>query len=174
MDGLNVYDEWDVLSKINKSKRKELMAFLKEHQGEEAKIIPAVPRDDIPKDSRKDKGTMAFFFVARNIYHADRMDFFTLVDILDKDKEETFIKLYKQRGDILEFLGQEEAVQAYDPQKQYIVDREKVGRPKRILSDLEKSQIQALRSQGKGYNAIAKELKISNRLVISECKEHGY
>ena len=168
---MDIQDEWEVLDRINKSKRKELMAFLREHQGEEAKIIPAVSRDDIPTNSRKDKGTIAFFFVARNIYDANRMDFFTLIDTLDADKKETLIKLYKQRSTMLKFLGQEEAAPAYDPQKQYVVDREKVGRPKRVLSDSEKAKIDELREQGKGYNAIARELKVSNRLIIKHCQK---
>ena len=168
---MDIQDEWEVLDKINKSKRKELMAFLREHQGEGAKIIPAVPRDDIPTNSRKDKGTIAFFFVARNIYDTNRMDFFTLIDTLDADKKETLIKLYKQRSTMLKFLGQEEIVPAYDPQKQYVVDREKVGRPKRVLSDSEKAKIDELREQGKGYNAIARELKVSNRLIIKHCQK---
>jgi len=170
MGNLNIEDEWDVLSKINKSRRKKLMKFLKEHQGEEARIIPAVPRDDIPKSNKEDRGTMAFFFVSRNVYYKDRMDFFTLVDILDADKKETLIKLYKPKGTMLEFLGQEEAVPSYDPAKQYVIDREKVGRPRRVLSDSEKLKIRQLRCQGKGYNAIAKEMRISNRRVINECR----
>ena len=59
----------------------------------------------------------------------------------------------------------------WDPQKQYVVDREKVGRPKRVLSDSEKAKIDELREQGKGYNAIARELKVSNRLIIKHCQK---
>lgn len=62
------------------------------------------------------------------------------------------------------------AGKAYDPEKQYVVDRDKVGRPRRILSDAEQADISRLRGQGMSINAIAKELGINNRRVMEYCK----
>jgi len=60
----------------------------------------------------------------------------------------------------------------YDPNKQYVVNRERVGRPHRVLSDLEKADIDRLRGQGMSINAIAKELGINNRRVMEYCKNN--
>ncbi|WP_303814164.1 hypothetical protein [Selenomonas ruminantium] len=59
----------------------------------------------------------------------------------------------------------------YNPQKQYLVDREKIGRPRRILKEEEKKAIEALRKSGKSINDIAKELRLSNRLVMEYCRQ---
>jgi len=59
----------------------------------------------------------------------------------------------------------------YNPQKQYLVDREKIGRPRRILKEEEKKAIEALRKSGKSINDIAKELRLSNRLVMEFCRQ---
>lgn len=59
---------------------------------------------------------------------------------------------------------------SYDPTKQYVLDRAKVGRPHRILTDEEQAGIRRLRSQGLSINAIAKELGINNRRVMEYCK----
>ena len=58
----------------------------------------------------------------------------------------------------------------FDPSKQYVVDRDKVGRPRRVLSDEEQANISRLRGQGMSINAIAKELGINNRRVMEYCK----
>ena len=59
---------------------------------------------------------------------------------------------------------------AYDPEKQYVVNRDRVGRPRRVLSDEEQANIRRLRGQGMSINAIAKELGINNRRVMEYCK----
>ena len=50
---------------------------------------------------------------------------------------------------------------AYDPKKQYVVNRDRVGRPHRVLSDEEQADISRLSGQGMSINAIAKEQKAS-------------
>ena len=60
---------------------------------------------------------------------------------------------------------------AYDPEKQYVVSRDKVGRPRRVLSDAEQADISRLREQGMSINAIAKELGINNRRVMEYCRK---
>lgn len=166
-------DEDGVLERLNKSKRKKLMAFIKQHEGtEEARILPAGSMMDFPQNNRKDDGrTVYIFMLAKENYNG----FYTLVDRFDKN-DETFKHLYKRQSRIAELLGIDQTPAAtneptYNPKTQYIVERGKVGRPKRTLSDTEKSRIDELRVQGKGYNAIAKELKVSNRLIIKHCQK---
>lgn len=60
----------------------------------------------------------------------------------------------------------------YDPEKQYVVSRDRVGRPRRVLSDDEQANIRRLREQGMSINAIAKELGINNRRVMDYCKNN--
>ena len=62
------------------------------------------------------------------------------------------------------------AGKSYDPDKQYVIDRDKVGRPRRVLSDAEQADIRRLRSQGMSINAIAEELGINNRRVMEYCR----
>lgn len=59
---------------------------------------------------------------------------------------------------------------SYDPARQYVVDRAKVGRPHRVLTPEEQANIKKLRAQGMSINAIAKELGINNRRVMECCK----
>ena len=59
----------------------------------------------------------------------------------------------------------------YNPQKQYLVSRERIGRPRRILKEEEKKAIETLRKSGKSINDIAKELRLSNRLVMEYCRQ---
>ncbi len=59
----------------------------------------------------------------------------------------------------------------YDPDKQYVVDRQKSGRPRRVLTESEEADISRLRAQGMSINAISKELKINNRKVMEYCKK---
>lgn len=58
----------------------------------------------------------------------------------------------------------------YDPAKQYIVDRAKVGRPRRVLSDAERADILRLRAEGLSINDISMSLGINNRRVMECCK----
>ena len=174
-------DEYGILEKINKSKRKKLMAFLKEHDRYEAdfeaRIMPAGSRDDLPESNRKDKGTIILFFYAQNLYNAEYKDFYTLVDTL-VDGEEKLIKAYKRLPALLEFIGVEaeqdeqekQLGQTYDPTKQYIVSREKAGRPKHIITEEEAQQIRALRADGLSINAISKQMRISNRQIMAFCR----
>lgn len=59
---------------------------------------------------------------------------------------------------------------SYDPSKQYVIDRAKVGRPHRVLSDKERADILELRSHGMSINDISKVLGINNRRVMECCK----
>ena len=171
-------DEYGILEKINKSKRKKLMAFLKEHDRYEAdfeaKIMPAGSRDDLPESNRKDKGTIIIFFYAQNLYNTEYKDFYTLVDTL-VDGEEKLTKAYKRLPALLEFIGVEAEQEkqpghTYDPTKQYLVSRDKAGRPKHIITEAEAQQIRALRAGGLSINAISKQLGISNRQIMAFCR----
>ena len=59
---------------------------------------------------------------------------------------------------------------SYDPSKQYVVDRSKIGRPRRVLSDAERADILRLRAQGMSINDISMSLGINNRRVMECCK----
>lgn len=171
-------DEYGILEKINKSKRKKLMAFLKEHDRYEAdfeaRIMPAGSRDDLPESNRKDKGrTIILFLYAQNLYNAEYKDFYTLIDTVDG--EEKLTKAYKRLSAILEFIGVEAEQETqpwhtYDPTKQYLVSRAKAGRPKHIITEAEAQLIRLLRADGLSINAISKQLGISNRQIMAFCR----
>ena len=168
-------DEYGVLEKINKSKRKKLMAWLKQHDTDGAKIIPGIDSHDLPKNPKADKGTMALFCTGQSIY-SGKKGFWCLVDILDHKGKENLMAFYKRQSAMLELMGeptegqQEGQSDSYDPKTQYIVSRAKTGRPRRVLSESEKEQIAELRAQGKGIAYIARTLKASNRLIMDYLK----
>ena len=168
-------DEYGVLEKINKSKRKKLMVWLKQHDTDGAKIIPAIDSNDLPKNPKADKGTMALFCTGQSIY-SHKKGFWCLVDILDHKSRENFMDFYKRQSAILELMDIE-PTDSYDPKTQYVISRAKTGRPKRILSESEKEQIAELRAQGKGIAYIARTLKASNRFIMdylkSQKETHG-
>ena len=179
-------DEYGILEKINKSKRKKLMVWLKQHDTDGAKIIPAINSNDLPKNPKADKGTMALFCTGQSIY-SHKQGFWCLVDILDHKGRENFMDFYKRQSAILELMDiepteeqqerQEGQSDSYDPKMQYVISRAKTGRPKRILSESEKEQIAELRAQGKGIAYIARTLKASNRFIMdylkSQKETHG-
>ena len=63
--------------------------------------------------------------------------------------------------------------QIYNPSTHYTVKRirEGAGRPRRVLTEQEQTSISTLRAQGMSINAIAQQLKISNRLIMAYCKK---
>ena len=170
-------DEYGVLEKINKSKRRKLIAWLKQHDTEGAKIIPAINSNDLPKNPKADKGTMALYCTGQSIYSHGKQGFWCLVDILDHKGREDFMAFYKRQSVMLELMGielteerQEGQFDSYDPRTQYVISRAKTGRPKRILSESEKEQVAELRAQGKGIAYIARTLKASNRFIMNYLK----
>lgn len=145
----------NILTKINKSKRKKLMSFISDHDRDgRARLFDAstqyltTPREDI--------GTIILFMITKSKYTEGKTDFFVLLDTIDKSGAETFKHSSQRPERIASFLG--------------IEPTHKGGRPRRTLTSEEKQKIDALREQGRGYNAIAKELKVSNRLVIEYCR----
>ena len=61
------------------------------------------------------------------------------------------------------------AKNTYDPKKQYVVNREKTGRPKHTITPEEETIIMEMRKQGIGINKISKYLKINNRQIMELC-----
>lgn len=174
---MEMRDEREILSKINKSKRKKLMAFMKAHDGERTAIIPAGSTEDLPKNPRADKGTVGIILVCRNPYNEAYADYWTLVDTIDNDCRENLLHFYKRQDAVADILFARPAHQTdakpanvYDPAKQYVLNREKTGRPCRILSDVEKEQIDGMRADGKSIAEIARTLKASNRFIINYLK----
>lgn len=63
-------------------------------------------------------------------------------------------------------------VEAVSPKADYIlVDKSKLGRPKRTLTEQEQETIRESRDAGETINTIAQKLKVSNRLVMQYVKE---
>ncbi len=58
----------------------------------------------------------------------------------------------------------------YDPATEYVVKREKAGRPRKPLTEEQKNEIRSMREEGLSINEIAKKLNISNRRVINAIK----
>ena len=144
-----------ILTKINKTKRKKLVSFIIDHDRDgKGNLYDASTRT--LTSPREDTGTVIFFMLTNSIYRKDTVNFYVLHDTLDKNGRETFKHSSHAPEHIRDFLG--------------IKPPKKGGRPRRILTDEEKERIRELREQGRGYNAIAKELKINNRLVIEYCK----
>ena len=132
-----------------------------------------------PKNKRQDFGHLIILEVCED--GKGRI----LTDLPGEKKEkyqESFREMAIDVGILKEALGfvekrqQKEATaptgKTYDPEKQYVVNRDRVGRPHRILSDEEQADISRLREQGMSINAIAKELGINNRRVMEYCKNN--
>lgn len=133
---------------------------------------------DRPKNKRQDFGHLIILEVRDNGKGRILTD-------LPADKKEKFLEVFRavsiDLGILQEALGfvdkrqqQKEAAQAkksYDPEKQYVLSRDKVGRPHRVLSDEEQANIRRLREQGMSINAISKELSINNRRVMEYCRK---
>ncbi len=144
-----------ILTKINKSKRKKLMSFISDHDCDGgARLFDASTR--YLTTPREDTGTVILFMITKSKYTEGETDFFVLMDTIDKAGREIFKHSSHRPEHIGSFLG--------------IEPTHKGGRPRRTLTSEEKQKIDALRKQGRGFNAIAKELKVSNRLVIEYCK----
>ena len=144
-----------ILTKINKMKRKKLMSFISDHDRDGgARLFDASTH--YLTTPREDTGTVILFMITKSKYTERNSDFFVLMDTIDKVGTETFKHSSHRPEQLKDFLG-------IEPPK-------KGGRPRRILTDEEKERIRELREQGRGYNAIAKELKVSNRIVIECCK----
>lgn len=155
-------DEERLLPRLNKSKRKELFAFLKEHDREDSRIIHA---GELPKHNRADGGMIVLIMAGQNIHTEHYKDFWVLIDTLDSDGQETFQKIYKRQSVILELLGA--GGTRYNPVTHYVLAREAEGRgrPRRELTQQEKASIDEMRQNGAGLNRIAKELHIGARRV---------
>lgn len=90
------------LEKINKSKRPELMKFLKECDQLDGTQIECIAGD--PKGSRKDIGALVIMVICRNLYYQERWAAYSVTDILAADGKETFIKAYMPAPDLVDML----------------------------------------------------------------------
>ena len=144
-----------ILTKLKKTKRKKLINFIYDHDRDgRARLYDSSSR--YLTTNREDEGTVILFMVSQSNYHEGITEFYVLIDTLDIQGRETFQKRSHRIEDIRDFVG--------------IEPRNKGGRPRKVLTDQEKARIDELRQQSKGYNAIAKELGIGNRIVIEYCK----
>lgn len=154
-----------ILERINKSKRRLLMKFLNEHDGEEARLLPA--GGTIPESPRKDYGPICLILVARNIYLSDYTDYFTILDTLDPDGSEKFQRFYKQAPEVQRYLFP--SSEPMEPQPP-TVPKKKGGRPRRIFTDEEKKRIRDLHLQGLGIKFLAEIFVTSNRKIMEVLK----
>jgi len=182
MEGYNMtlWDAWQEggllvpWSRLAKSNREKLFKARKSNA--EYYLIGG----ERPKNKRQDFGHLVILEVRED----GKGRILTDLPADKKEKyQESFREMHINVDNLKEALGfvekrqqkkeQQAAVvtgNAYDPKKQYVVDREKVGRPRRVLSDEEQANISRLREQGMSINAISKELGINNRRVMEYCK----
>ena len=57
-----------------------------------------------------------------------------------------------------------------DPDKYVLIEKAKVGRPKRQLTSEEQEKILEWRREGVSINAIARELRCNNKVIMRYCK----
>ena len=160
---------WSRLAKSNRKKlfavRKDLSEYYliggerpKNNHHDYARLIILEVNDngkgriliDIPEDKQEK-------------YHEDLREFHINIDTLRQALG--FVDKRQQQKETTTPAGV-----VYDPEKKYVLSREKSGRPRRVLSDEEKENIRQLREKGMGINAIAKKLGINNRRVMEFCK----
>lgn len=141
-----------ILTRLNMDKRKKLLGFIDRAEGAESKIISIGPHT--PLTRKDDTGTINLLLMSQNYNH--EMTVYALSDTIDSKGKENF-----QHG----IVSREKLIQFVAPEPQ-----NRGGRPKRTLTDQEKKRIDILREQGKGINVIAKELGISNRVIMEYCK----
>lgn len=58
----------------------------------------------------------------------------------------------------------------FDPDRYLVMDKKKMGRPRRQLTDQEKDKILAMRAEGLSINAIAKEMRVNNKVIMKFCR----
>ncbi len=154
-----------ILERINKSKRRLLMKFLNEHDGEEARLLPAGGM--IPESPRKDYGPICLILVARNIYMSDYTDYFTILDTLEQNGSEKFQRFYKRAPEVQHHL-----FPSSEPQPP-AVPQKKGGRPRRIFTDEEKKRIRDLHAQGLSIKFLAEIFVTSNRKIMGVLKNES-
>ena len=162
---------------INTKARPELAAIMKKKHRKDTSLIFHLLQGEVGKsyvdtmiileETLKNGGWADYRLIKDNAMYGD-----------EKEEIEIFRLPQKAMFALVKSFAPEEDLESepcneptYNPESQYVVSREKVGRPRRILSDEEQANIQKLRDKGMSINAISKELGINNRRVMEYCKK---
>ena len=155
----------ELLDKVNKTRRKELVKFLHENYSEQGTcIIERIGGNELT-DSRHDNGQIILLVICRSIYYKDVMNVWSITDTLDNNMQETFSKGFIRCNDLIDMMKAAGGIK-----KRRIDGAHAGGRPVRTLDDTERQRIDKERAEGKSINSIAKGMGISNRLVMKHCK----
>ena len=162
---------------INTKARPELAAIMKKKHKKDTSLLFHLLQGEVGKsyvdtmiileETLKNGGWSDYRLIKDNAMYGD-----------EKEEIEIFRLPQKAMFALVKSFAPEEDLESepsneptYNPKSQYVVSREKVGRPRRILSDEEQANIQKLRDKGMSINAISKELGINNRRVMEYCKK---
>lgn len=155
----------ELLGKVNKARRKELVKFLYKNCSEQGPCIIERIGGNQFTDSRHDKGQIILLVICPSVYHQGVMNVWTIFDTLDNNMQETFDEGFIRCNDLIDTMKDAGAIK-----KRRIDGAHAGGRPVRTLNDTERQRIDTERAAGKSINSIAKEMGISNRLVMKHCK----
>lgn len=113
-----------ILTKINKSKRKKLMSFISDHDCDgRARLFDASTHYlTTPKE---DTGTVILLMITKSKYTEGEIDFFVLMDTIDKAGTETFKHSKHQLEHIGSFLGIEPTYKGGRPRRTLTSDESK-------------------------------------------------
>ena len=149
----------ELTEKLNKGQRSKFFNHLgKIIDGE--KNVRIYLMSEFPTEKKKDTRPITIFVICDK-------KFYTLTDIPKKNQnEECLIDENTKKKDLDNFLMGINP----DEKTEYVnimVKRDKIGRKKRVLTDDEKKKINELsKIKGETINDIAKEMHISNRVVM--------
>jgi hypothetical protein len=157
-------DDREVLPRLNKSKRKKLMAFLNRVDNvPEGEAVLMSAGGELPADNRKDDGRSIYLYVsAKGIYGGG---LYLLIDSF-RNGDEDFRQMSKKKTAVLELLGVSRT--PVEPAEEK--PRQKPGRKRRVLTDEEKALIDELHQQGIGIGKIATKLHTSNSRIMEYVK----
>ena len=186
MDGVEYSTSNNWLDWINKRDREMMARWLMEHS--DGKTMNKPPEG-------RDCGQPVFCMMAAMDYHGNKVYFAVYGNVLhlpngksikrrelfvaNEIKGEELLNLLVLHGEepqAKQYTAQDNHTQGtatYNPEIEYVVSREKTGRPRATLTEEEKAQIKAWRQDKRGYNRIAADLRRSNRLVMAYCKQEG-
>ena len=159
-----MYEIESVMEQIVKSRRRELHDHLSNMKRRHSRDARAMPLTDL--HSRRKSGRIVLLLSAPKSARTGR-DFFVVTDELWEDGTEVLQSSRIDETEVLAFLGVGvSSLPTYDPEREYIVNREKAGRPRRTLTPAQEREIRALHADGMGINALALRFHVSNRRII--------
>lgn len=150
-----IYTVDEVLERINKSRRKKLVSFLRDFVRYEDEAGVDIT---LPESPRSDTGDLMLVLRAPNRYQPGQVAIYAVYDRIFRE-EENFCTFYRDRAALLDFLGAEPAPAA--PVK---IRRESTGRPV-LYGEESAATVQRLRAEGESIRGIAAALGMSTATV---------